>query len=603
MLPGSEQWGVVITRPANDPFEQLSRQGMQSLSRELQTAIQAWFEQNPQHTRLVLVIDQFEELFTSCPSTLSQMFVDQLAQSLESNQSITVILTMRDEFYSHFTQQASRLVEWLEQGTANVPSTLTQGELREIVQKPAEAVGLNIETGLIQTIVEDAMDVISNEEERVGRSTILPLLEFALTQLWKNRRDGFLTHDDYIERVGGVTGGLTNWADKVFRSINQSQRPLSLRILTDLVYLGDEQQGIPDTRRRRQLDSLWHNDDEREVVQQIVQQLIDARLLVTTRDSIEIIHDALLREWGRLRNHLQQDRRFMAWRQSIENRVTGWVNTAPHDINIRDTGKLLRGGDLIEAEKWLAERLYDLNEDEQAFVEESLALRKREEAEKEAQRQRELEQARELQQALAHAKKELAVSESQRLAFVSRSMSASAPETALLLACEAVQWDHNPLTEDVLRDALDNNPWQVTGLDGHSKAVNCAVFSHDGQLILTASYDSTARLWDLHGNCKAIFRGHTGDVTSVDFSPDDTQILTTSRDGSARLWQLNGQLIGTLTYPTNKTYHDQIKGMFSFDGQHILVCNEDEAWLWDADGKLSPINWDARPRYQAYLED
>jgi WD40 repeat protein len=602
-LQRSDHWGVVIIRPTHDPFEQFSREALASPSHDLRMAIQEWFQQNPHQEGLVLIIDQFEELFTSCPPSLSQLFVNQLTQLLDSPEALTIILTMRDEFYSQFAQHAAKLVRWLERGTANVPSTLTQDELIEIVQAPAANVGLNFETGLIETIVKDATDVVLNQEgERGGRSTILPLLEFALTQLWQERHDGFLTHEAFTEKVGGVTGGLTNWATRELKRKEASQRPLALRILTDLVYLGDEHQGIPDTRRRRQLTSLWRNEEEREAVQRIVQHLVEARLLVTSGDTVEIIHDALLREWKQLRDRLRDDHLILAWRQGIEGRVSRWVETAPDDINSRDKGKLLRGGDLSEAEGMLAERVYDLNATERAFVEESIALRNHEEAEQKAQRQRELQRAQELEQALARANKERAVSESQWLAFASRSVSASAPETALLLACEAVRWDHNPLSEDVLRDALNNTPWQVTAFTGHENWITSAIFSLDGQRILTASDDGTARLWDLLGTCLARYQGHKKRVTSAIFSPDEKRILTTSQDGTARLWHPDGQSIMTLTYPSkNKSgEYGRIKSTFSPDGRYMLICDRDEAWLWDADGNLQPTTWDTRPLMDAY---
>jgi WD40 repeat protein len=595
-LSGSQRWGVKLIRPFSDPFEELSKAGFPLPNEELKIRTAQWLKQHPNNDRIVLAIDQFEEVFTGCSQRLCGTFLQQLTDLLDSGEPVTVILTMRDEFYAHFTQEAPALVSWIERGTANVPSSLTQAELIDIVEKPATAVGLRFEAHLVETIVKDAMELDHDGAGRIGRSTVLPLLEFALTQLWELRLEGVFCHDPYRNRVSGVTGALTNWADREFRRIEQSQRPLALRVLTDLVYLGDESKGIPDTRRRRPASELWRNENERQQVQDIVQPFIAARLLVTGGDSIELIHDALLREWGLLGSRLRQDRIFLRWRQEIESRVEGWVKTAPADIRKRDVGKLLGGGDLIEAERWMPTRGDDLSEAEHGFVEESLRQR-------EAQNKRDAEQKRELEQALARAERQLAVSESQRLAFAARAVSMARPETALLLACEAVKRDHSPLTEELLRDALDNVPWQVTAFEAHSKGVNSALFSDDAESILTASDDGTARLWDLRGECLVRFSGHTESVTSAVFSPDNRTILTTSEDGTARLWDLGGRCSATLKYPTERGYHSYLtRGAFSPDGSLILVCDYDEAWLWQINGTPVPTIWDARQKLSAYYD-
>jgi hypothetical protein len=171
----------------------------------------------------------------------------------------------------------------------------------------------------------------------MGRSTVLPLLEFALTQLWERRQDGVLTHEAY-ETIAGVTGGLTQWADRAYYGLGKEQQRLARRLLTDLVHLGDERQGLPDSRRRRLLGDLYRAEREQEAVHGVVRRLADARLLVTGcehergRETVELIHDALLREWGLLQGWLAEDRRFLAWRQTLEGRLLAWVESAPTDL-------------------------------------------------------------------------------------------------------------------------------------------------------------------------------------------------------------------------------------------------------------------------------
>jgi len=315
-VPGSDRWGVIVTRPADQPFHQLEAGGLAGASEDLAGAVQAWLDRHPEQARLVLVVDQFEELLVTCPEELRRAFVAQLTDLLEAALPVTVVLVMRNDFYSRLAQETPDLLAWLERGLVNVPPTLARDELKAIVEEPARTIGLAFEAGLVEAILEDAMESAPEGEGRAGRSTILPLLEFALTQLWERRRDAVLTHETYGD-IGGVTGGLTQWADRAFYGLEEEQQRLAQRVLTDLVHLGDESQGLPDSRRRRSLDALRRDEGEREVIHGVVQHLADARLLVTGRDlrseqeTVELIHDALLREWGLLQGWLREDRRFL----------------------------------------------------------------------------------------------------------------------------------------------------------------------------------------------------------------------------------------------------------------------------------------------------
>ena len=375
-VPGSERWGIIVTRPAAQPFDELTKQGIVDGSHDLTENVRVWLSQHVEQERLMLVIDQFEELLSICPEAVRQDFITQLVKLLQSPLSIAVVLVMRDDFYSRLSQQEA-LVEWLERsgGPIHVPRFLKQGELIAIVQKPIEAVGLRFEEGLVETIVKDTLETSGEAEEggQVGRSAVLPLLEFALTELWERRQGGMLTHEAY-HSIGGVAGALTQWADRTFYTLKPDERRLAQRILTDLVYIGDKSQGIFNSRRRRTLISLPRNNSEQEGVQRVVQHLVKNRLLVTDRDlqsneeTVEIIHDALLREWGQLQEWLDKDRSFLTWHQELERLVHVWIIQ-------RDKNKLLRGRDLTEAEERLKKRGADLSQDTVAFIRASAAYR------------------------------------------------------------------------------------------------------------------------------------------------------------------------------------------------------------------------------------
>jgi hypothetical protein len=199
LIPGSDRWGIITIRPSDHPFENLEREGVPGASQGLVNAASKWLENHSENERLLLILDQFEEVLTNCPEDRRRSFLEQLIELLESNLAITIILVMRSDFFSRLDQEApSGLIKWVERGFISVSSTLELEELKDIVQKPAERVGLLFEEGLVNLIVDDVMETTWDKGRPIGRSTILPLLESALTELWRESQklgSGFLTHE------------------------------------------------------------------------------------------------------------------------------------------------------------------------------------------------------------------------------------------------------------------------------------------------------------------------------------------------------------------------------------------------------------------------
>lgn len=160
-VEGSDRWGVIVMRPADDPFGQLAREmdGVASNSQNLVESVNLWLFQHPQMVRLVLVIDQFEELFTVCAKAVRQDFINQFTRLPGMLLPVIMIVVMRDDFYNQFVEQKV-LRQWLENsgGAVNVPQTLTRDEVTTIVQEPAESMGWRFEDGLIEIIVKDTLE-------------------------------------------------------------------------------------------------------------------------------------------------------------------------------------------------------------------------------------------------------------------------------------------------------------------------------------------------------------------------------------------------------------------------------------------------------------
>jgi formylglycine-generating enzyme required for sulfatase activity len=352
---GSEKWQYFQIRPGDDPFLRLDSAGLQETGSGLVAALSK-SAQTHSDVHPVLIVDQFEELFTSTPADLREKFLRGLAELLESDLPVTVLLTLRDDFYSTFTRQSAALTRWLERGQVNVEAILVRDNLREIIAAPAELVGLGFEPGLVETLLDD---VTGSQGE--GASTLLPLLEFALTQLWERRAEGLLTHAAY-QKLGGVTGGLVAWADRAYRALPAGQRDLVRHVLTYLVHLGDEKQNLPDTRRRMTLLDLTPSGASADEVRGVVKSLADARLLVTHGDEVEITHEILLRSWPQLHEWLNDDRENLRFHNHLTESAREW------ERRHREPGELYRGARLAQTQEWAKTNHALLSPLENAFL-------------------------------------------------------------------------------------------------------------------------------------------------------------------------------------------------------------------------------------------
>jgi WD40 repeat protein len=306
-------WKQVIIRPADQPFEQMKTAGLDS------------FENIS--SRTILFIDQFEELFTLCPDVLRQEFVEKLARAL-GNPRFMLIISMRDDFYSAFNAKAAPLAASEHIKVENIPGTLKRDELLAMIEKPAGVAGLALEEGLAEIILKD----LARDGE--ARSSTLPLLEFTLAQLWESRRDGFLTREAYQE-IGGVTGSLARWADDAYSALPKESQFVAQSLLTSLVHLGDKAQGLPDTRRSRSLAEFDGTTRE------IIVHFVDRRLLVTEGEAVELVHDALVREWGRLRDFVETDRDNLRLREGVSDAAQAWrKNPKNQDLLVHHGGRL-----------------------------------------------------------------------------------------------------------------------------------------------------------------------------------------------------------------------------------------------------------------------
>jgi sorbitol-specific phosphotransferase system component IIA len=343
-LPDSKKWEILISRPSNQPFNELDNAGLKGAESGLIASVEKWLKTHPEHSKLVLVIDQFEELLVNISNDVRQTFITELAGLLNSSVKVSVIVIMRDDFYSHFLKMAQPLVAWLERGTRNIDSTLTSNELREMILAPAHQVGIDFEEGLVDTILADATDADGN-----AQTAILPLLEFTLTKLWEERDDARMLHSIY-HKLDRVSGGVSQWANETYEKLAQHQRLAAQQIISELVRVNsdDDTNTVKYTRRVRVIQNIIGDN---EIKREVIRELVNARLLVTRHDEssgqdvVELIHEILISQWGELNQWLDENRRILTWTQQIEKRANLWIQSK---------GELLSGRELKEAQEYKA---------------------------------------------------------------------------------------------------------------------------------------------------------------------------------------------------------------------------------------------------------
>ncbi|HEY9624699.1 MAG TPA: caspase family protein [Crinalium sp.] len=647
---GSDRWRIKLLTPTEHPLKSLAaafidtdlteferaeqlrraeiflKDGSNGLAQLIRASlpIEAGTTVMPQaRPHLLLIIDQFEEVFTLCDGPNAeqerQQFFNCLIGALRTaGECLSIIILLRADFIGKCSLYET-LAQQIEQNLVMV-TPLNYEQIKATITRPAKKVGLVCEPNLVYTML---LDLIGSPGE-------LPLLQYTLMELWQRRQQNSnngpsrLTLDTYTE-LGGVRGTLQKRATEIFYSLPPDEQAVAKRIFLALTQLGE---GTEDTRRRVTKAELVSPAFPAELVERTLEKLVAAKLVITNREknacisveadstktilvsheTIDVAHEALIRNWSLLRGWLDENRTMLQRQRWIERAAQEWeIVGKPIAIEY-----LLRGSRLVDAEEFV-----------NTYPDEISALAQQYVSTSQTERQRTKRESRSLQiavpsillvalaitvnqyrstlQTQAEKDYQLQIATSRERAAIAQSILQEPnadPMTALLISrLSAEQSGPTFEAQSSLRAALRSLGLQLE-LKGHEGAVRQIVFSHDQRYVATSSADGTIRLWPLMAQTiytRPLTPSHVlswnadapsnpsetpADITTLALSPDGRQVAAIAQGSPAvKVWSAaTGQFLFKLALlnPANQiAFSPNNRWIATLSGNQIIT-------LWQA---------------------
>jgi WD40 repeat protein/uncharacterized caspase-like protein len=648
-LPGSERWWIACFRPGANPLEtllgilinssekkdkELEQMQVESLLYQGVEGFVEWLRSRPE-PMVVLAIDQFEEVFTLAEASDRQKFIELLLGAVKyASDRFKLVLTIRADFVSSCLE-IPELATILQQSSILVPPYLVEEDYRQAIVKPAKQVGLKVESGLVEILLQE-LDRAAGD---------LPLLQFVLEKLWEKRHNSTLTVKTY-QKLGGIRGALEQQAQNAYDSLDPEAQDCTRWIFLNLTQLGE---GTEDTRRRVGLNDLIVHKYPKALVDRTLQALTAAKIVVVNieqalagssrgsqneqpqpqdwlaenlkdRTTVEVVHEILIRHWSTLRWWLEENRARLRIQRQIEQAALLWKN------NDRQSEFLLRGVRLVEAEELYIKHTDELSDLGIRFIAACLEAKEREK--KEAIKRLRRAQAA----AIAIGLLGIASLGFGALAYRQKLIAQTQEIDALGSSSEALWYSKRPLESLVASvkagKSLENignvgrtligsdrltktriktvttlqqsiyGTQELNRLEKHTQRINAVTYSRNGQYLASASDDNTIVLWGKDGSFLTTLKGHQERITSVSFSPDGRYLASASADRTVKIWSLDRSdpsktsLLKTLT-----GHQDWVTSVaFSPNGQYLASGSRDNTVkIWKLDGSeiatITDNNW------------
>jgi WD40 repeat protein/DNA-binding SARP family transcriptional activator len=517
-------------------------------------------------SELLLVVDQLEELFTLADDEARRMHFLAIIESAVADplSRLRVVTVIRADFYDRPLRYRG-FAELLRNSVEIVPP-LSPDEVERAIGAPARRVGVELEEGLLAEIVADVL-------EEPGA---LPLLQYALTELFERRENTVLTRAAYAA-IGGVSGALAHQAEGIYLGLSDAGKEATRHLFLRLVTVGDGS----DTRRRAERSELASLDVDQQELEHVLDAFGSSRLLSFDRDprsqesTVEVAHEALLENWHRLREWIDLVREDMALRRRVAAAAAEWQGSG------RDASFLLRGLQLARVEAAEARSNLAHTGRESEYLAASLEQRESEQAAS----TRSLKRLRGLVAALlvalvvaaglavfafdqsGRSRQQAQIATTRQLAAASVANIEVDPERSILLAMHAVETspggDPLPEATEALHGAIEASRIVLTIPHAGSAAV---AFSRDGSRLATAG--AGVSVWDARTGRRLLALGQSsGPVHDVAYDPDGARVAAGGVDGGATVWNATtGARLAVLP-----DLGEKVSVSFSPDGRNLAT--------------------------------
>lgn len=566
-IAGSDEWFIVTMVPGSDPFDEFhiglrdaavgstevtTREGSRELRESLAAALDG------PNSRALLIIDQFEELFSVEVSdeTRERLLENVVDLVMDPSQRVRVVVTMRADFsdrplaHPGFGELFAR--------SSYLLAPMRPEQVEEVIRGPAGRVGVQVEPGLISEIVRDISDA----------PAYLPLLQYILSQLFERRTEDRLTVQTY-RSLGGVDGVLERRAEATYSTLSNGAKAACRQLFLRMIHLGDHGE---QTRRRlalTEVSGLGH----RAKVEEALDAFSAARLLTYDRDpvsrtpTVEVAHETVIDRWTRCRLWIDEARSDLLAHRRLSTAAETWVESAEDSSYLLSGGPLNAAFDLVRSERVL------LNQNESRFVEES---RRAEDLQRRAEEDRQRKEAalqqrsrRRLMIGLSTAVIAVVVGALAVFAFLQRQRAddLAAAQERQSLARELATLSGNHLTSE------DPDLSLLLAI----AAAELGVGSEEG--MVSEAIDAMHRAL-INPRPSQIVEGATrqGGSQSVDYSGDGTILVSLAEDGGALVIDpVVGAEIGRIPAmdppATGVAFHPV--------GKRVMTIHEDGVRVWD----------------------
>lgn len=620
-VPGSTGWPVITYTPGEHPLSELASLLAAGCAQPPPTAAlpdpdptaaldhtcwaafvravaedQALAQIGAQH-RVVVVVDQFEELFSACHderecarfvAALHAMTLPDPAAHVHA--PALVVLGLRADFYSYALQHPP--IAQAMQDSQVLVGPMADAELRQVITEPAAKAKLSLEDGLTELLLRD-LAPHGTPPPVPGAHDVgaLPLLSHALQETCRLAQGRRLTVAAYRDS-GGIAGAVARTAEAVYDGLTARQQQLTRRLLLRLVNVGDE---VPDTRRRVRRQDLQRFADHADTAQAaaVLDQFIARRLITSDLDTVEIAHEVVLRAWPRLRGWIDEDRARLLVGQQVQAAADSWLREH------REPAALLQGSRLAAAKEWLA------TEGEATTLAREFVA---------AGIHRERRGLRRLYQSVATlcvlllatvaagavAIQQTRSARAERNTAISRLVATRADRLrakdiplSMQLSLVAYQIAHTPEATSSLLDSSAVAP--ATRLLGSSAVMQAVAFSPDRRILAAGSADRSIRLWNVTDPQHPVplgqpLTGPTGIVYSVAFSLDGRTLAAGGGDKLVWRWDLSTPAHPVALGPPLSGPGALIYSLaFSPDGKTLAAGSGDKkVWLWQIRDRHQP---------------